>query len=127
MKFTFLENTKAGASVFVGVTNYGSRLQVNATRGRTSQNGVPTEFIRASVYKTDIVDVSSEECTTGCTPHGKFTRSTRVELSNVLEVDSATIVKDLHDIADFIEANPRILAGLKLQEASDYDLPVVGE
>lgn len=124
MKHTFLETAKNGALVFVGVSDYNHRLKVHASRTKTSNNGVPAELIRASLYLTEPQKVLGEDCGAGCTPSGVFTRSTRVELSNVDTVDHNVIIQDLRDIADFIEANPRLLNGLNLQQAADVDFPL---
>lgn len=125
MKHTFLETAKNGALTFVGVSDYNQRLKVHSSRTKTSNNGVSADLIRASIYLTKPEKVGGEECGTGCTPSGTFTRSTRVELSNVSTVDHSVIVKDLRDIAAFVEANPRLLNGLNLQQSVDVDLPTL--
>lgn len=127
MQYTYLEKQKNGAAVWVGVNDYSDRLLTNAQRQKISNNGVSTDIVRASIVKTHNTRVEQDgDCTTGCVPAGIFGGSTRVELNHVVNVTSALIVAEIRAIADFVEANPRLLQGLQLQTANDYTFPVVG-
>lgn len=81
MLFTFLENAKNGANIYVGTTAYDRRLNVNATRQSASHSGVKTDIVRASVYFTQPATVELAACGDCAAPKGTFTKSVRVELS----------------------------------------------
>lgn len=125
MLFTFLENAKNGANVYVGTTAYDRRLVVNATRQSASNNGVKSDIVRASLYFTEPATVQLAANGDCIPPKGVFTKSVRVELSAPVTV-TTNLTEDLRALADLIDANPRLLQGLKLAEASDFEFPVVG-
>ena len=124
MLFTFLENAKNGANVYVGTTAYDRRLVVNATRQSASNNGVKSDIVRASLYFTEPATVKLAANGDCIPPKGVFTKSVRVELSAPVTT-TANLTDDLRALADLIDANPRLLQGLKLAEASDFEFPVV--
>lgn len=124
MLFTFLENAKNGANIYVGTTAYDQRLNVNATRQSASNNGVKTDIVRASVYFTQPATVELAPCGDCAAPKGTFTKSVRVELSAPVSA-TATLTADLRALADLIDANPRLLQGLKPAEAADFEFPII--
>lgn len=124
MLFTFLENAKNGANIYVGTTAYDRRLVVNATRQSASNNGVKTDIVRASLYFTEPAPVELAQRGDCIPPKGIFTKSVRVELSAPVTV-TTNLTADLRALADLIDANPRLLQGLKLAEAADFEFPVI--
>lgn len=124
MLFTFLENAKNGANIYVGTTAYDRRLVVNATRQSASNNGVKTDIVRASLYFTEPAPVELAVNGDCCAPKGVFTKSVRVELSAPV-TNTTALTDDLRALANLIDANPRLLQGLKFAEASDFEFPAI--
>lgn len=119
MKFTFLEQQKNGRDLFVNVTDYNDRLIIGTARQNISSLGVQTEKISGSIVRTQPVLVRQDPESLSSAV-AKFTQTLRVEFSSVVgHVDN--IVNELRGIADFIEANPRVLSGIPLQTAADLD------
>jgi hypothetical protein len=125
MKFTFLEQQKNGRDLFIDTTDYNNRLIVGTGRQNISSLGVQTEKVSGAIVRTRPV-VVQQDPNSPTSASAKFTKTLRVEFSSVVG-HTNDIAGELRGIADFIEANPRVLSGIPLQTATDLDFaPVEG-